>query len=84
MTAGIGRACYNGWVGVCQTLVAAGVEISPENVFSETPLHAACTAGSTQTLIDFLLSQPGVNVNRQGKDGHTGALRRGRGGLFCF
>lgn len=43
-----------------------------ENVFSETPLHAACTNGRNLELVAFLLKQPGVDANFQGQDGHTG------------
>ena len=45
-----------------------------ENVFSETPLHAACTSGRNMELVAYLLRQPGVDPNFQGQDGHTGLL----------
>jgi serine/threonine-protein kinase TNNI3K len=43
-----------------------------ENLFSETPLMAACTAGRFD-LVCFLLRQPEVDPNYQAQDGHTGA-----------
>lgn len=43
-----------------------------ENVFSEPPLHAACTSGKSLELVAYLLKQPGVDANYQGQDGHTG------------
>lgn len=48
-----------------------------ENVFSETPLHAACTGGKSLELIAFLMKQPGVDPNYQGHDGHTGGHYHG-------
>ncbi|KRZ62864.1 Serine/threonine-protein kinase TNNI3K, partial [Trichinella nativa] len=41
------------------------------NLYGDTPLHNACTAGKSVDLIGYLLKQPGVNVNCQGRDGHT-------------
>lgn len=45
--------------------------ILQENVFSETPLHAACTSGRSIELVAYLLRQPGVDPNCQGSDGHS-------------
>ncbi|CAK5010929.1 unnamed protein product [Meloidogyne enterolobii] len=42
-----------------------------ENLFSETPLMAACTAGRFE-LVCFLMRQPEVDPNHQAQDGHTG------------
>jgi len=59
-------------VGVCQTLIEfGGVDVIAENIYSETPLHAACTFGATTTLLDLLMEQDGVDINDHGKDGHT-------------
>ena len=35
-------------------------------------LFSACTSGKSIEMIKFLLDQPGVKINYQGKDGHTG------------
>uniref|UniRef100_A0AC34FGJ0 Protein kinase domain-containing protein n=1 Tax=Panagrolaimus sp. ES5 TaxID=591445 RepID=A0AC34FGJ0_9BILA len=66
-------ACYTGRLDAAkQILAAAGSSIlNKENMFSETPFLAACTAGKSIELIAFLLKQPGANANYQGKDGHT-------------
>uniref|UniRef100_A0A914Z6K9 Protein kinase domain-containing protein n=1 Tax=Panagrolaimus superbus TaxID=310955 RepID=A0A914Z6K9_9BILA len=66
-------ACYTGRLDAAkQILSAAGSSIlNKENMFSETPFLAACTAGKSIELIAFLLKQPGANANYQGKDGHT-------------
>uniref|UniRef100_A0A7E4UPQ6 Protein kinase domain-containing protein n=1 Tax=Panagrellus redivivus TaxID=6233 RepID=A0A7E4UPQ6_PANRE len=66
-------ACYTGRLDAAkQILAAAGSTIlNKENMFSETPFLAACTAGKNTELIAFLLRQPGANPNYQGKDGHT-------------
>lgn len=37
-------------------------------------LNSACTSGKSLDMIKFLLDQPGVKINHQGKDGHTGTL----------
>ena len=68
------RACYNAKVEVVKQLVAlTGPDsLVKENLFGETPLHSACTNGRSLELIKFLLEQPTVNMNCQGKDGHTG------------
>ncbi|KAJ8300109.1 hypothetical protein KUTeg_021628 [Tegillarca granosa] len=67
-------ACYNAKVEVVKQLVAlTGSEsLMKENLFSETPLHSACTNGRSLELIKYLLEQPLVSINYQGKDGHTG------------
>ncbi|XP_060602558.1 serine/threonine-protein kinase TNNI3K-like [Ruditapes philippinarum] len=66
-------ACYNGKVEVVKQLISrTGLDsITKENIFSETPLHCACTSGKSLDMIKFLLDQPGVKINHQGKDGHT-------------
>lgn len=35
---------------------------------------SACTSGRSLELIKYLLEHPNVNINYQGKDGHTGRL----------
>ena len=42
-----------------------------ENIWSETPLHAACTSGKNKELINHLLDCGNISVNYQGSDGHT-------------
>jgi serine/threonine-protein kinase TNNI3K len=42
-----------------------------ENVFNETPLQAACSAGKSLELVSFLMRQPDIDANYQSKDGHT-------------
>ncbi|KRY41705.1 Serine/threonine-protein kinase TNNI3K, partial [Trichinella spiralis] len=67
------NACYSNQFEIVKLLISrSGFDcLSKENMFSETPLHAACTAGKSVDLIGYLLKQPGVNVNCQGRDGHT-------------
>ena len=36
---------------------------------------SACTNGRSLDIIKFLLDQPAVKINYQGKDGHTGKFR---------
>jgi hypothetical protein len=64
---------------VVKTLLAhpgvAAACLRKENVWSETPLHAACTYGKSAELIRLLLDQPvsvSPSINYQGRDGHTG------------
>jgi hypothetical protein len=47
-------------------------EIHLSHIGISPPLHSACTNGRSLELIKFLLEQPTVNMNCQGKDGHTG------------
>jgi serine/threonine-protein kinase TNNI3K len=67
-------ACYGGYLDIVQKLVEfTGCQsLLLENIFSETPFHAACTYGESKELVQFLLKQPSVDINRQGQDGHTG------------
>ncbi|KAL4218676.1 Serine/threonine-protein kinase tnni3k [Mactra antiquata] len=66
-------ACYNSKVEVVKQLISrTGLDsVTKENIFSETPLHSACTSGKSLDMIKFLIDQPGVKINHQGKDGHT-------------
>ncbi|XP_022104853.1 serine/threonine-protein kinase TNNI3K-like [Acanthaster planci] len=66
-------ACYHGRLDVTKELVLRlGQEcLAVENIFSETPLHSACTYGKNLDIVRFLVEQPGVDVNHQGRDGHT-------------
>uniref|UniRef100_A0A1I8AX76 ANK_REP_REGION domain-containing protein n=1 Tax=Meloidogyne hapla TaxID=6305 RepID=A0A1I8AX76_MELHA len=66
-------ACYMGRTDAAKQLLnAIGSEVlSMENLFSETPLMAACTAGRFE-LVCFLMRQPEVDPNHQAQDGHTG------------
>ncbi|KAJ1346400.1 hypothetical protein KIN20_001175 [Parelaphostrongylus tenuis] len=66
-------ACYGGRLDAAKALITAcGSHLMvSENVFSETPLHAACTGGKSIELIAYLMKQPGVDPNYQGRDGHT-------------
>jgi len=42
------------------------------NDFSLRIILSASTFGKSLELISFLLTQPGVDINCQGQDGHTG------------
>uniref|UniRef100_A0A0K0CZ87 Protein kinase domain-containing protein n=1 Tax=Angiostrongylus cantonensis TaxID=6313 RepID=A0A0K0CZ87_ANGCA len=66
-------ACYGGRLDAAKALISASGSnlMVSENVFSETPLHAACTGGKSIELIAYLMKQPGVDPNYQGRDGHT-------------
>lgn len=66
-------ACYSGKVEIVKHLISVtGCDsLAKENIFSETPLHSACTSGRSLELIKYLLELPNVNINYQGKDGHT-------------
>ncbi|KAH3794040.1 serine/threonine-protein kinase TNNI3K-like [Dreissena polymorpha] len=66
-------ACYHGKLEIVRQLISrTGLDsVAKENIFSETPLHSACTSGRSVEMIKFLLDQPGVKANCQGKDGHT-------------
>ncbi|VDM58140.1 unnamed protein product [Angiostrongylus costaricensis] len=64
-------ACYGGRLDAAKALISASGSHLMENVFSETPLHAACTGGKSIELIAYLMKQPGVDPNYQGRDGHT-------------
>ncbi|CAC5417201.1 TNNI3K [Mytilus coruscus] len=66
-------ACYNANEEVVKQLISlTGPDsLVKENLFGEKPLHSACTNGWSLELIKFLLEQPVVNINCQGKDGHT-------------
>uniref|UniRef100_A0A915MJ47 Uncharacterized protein n=1 Tax=Meloidogyne javanica TaxID=6303 RepID=A0A915MJ47_MELJA len=66
-------ACYMGRTDAAKQLLnTIGSEVlSMENLFSETPLMAACTAGRFE-LVCFLMRQPEVDPNHQAQDGHTG------------
>uniref|UniRef100_A0AC35TH32 Protein kinase domain-containing protein n=1 Tax=Rhabditophanes sp. KR3021 TaxID=114890 RepID=A0AC35TH32_9BILA len=66
-------SCYSGKLDIAKKLlkIAGSTILTMENNFSETPLLAACTSGKSLELIAFLLRQPAVDVNYQGKDGHT-------------
>ncbi|CEF66827.1 Serine/threonine-protein kinase TNNI3K [Strongyloides ratti] len=66
-------ACYAGKLDCAKRLfmIAGSSILTIENSFSETPLMAACTAGKSIELVAFLLRQPGVDPNYQGKDGHS-------------
>lgn len=59
------------FVPLCELISYIFVLLFEENVFSESPLHAACTGGKSWELVAYLLKQPGVDVNQQGADGHT-------------
>ena len=65
-------ACYSGRLEAAKVLVAAGARaFTAENIWSETPLHAAATSGRSRELVTFLLDTGGLSVNLQGSDGHT-------------
>ncbi|KJH46496.1 ankyrin repeat protein [Dictyocaulus viviparus] len=66
-------ACYGGRLDATKALITASGSflMVSENVFSETPLHAACTSGKSIELVAYLMKQPGVDPNYQGRDGHT-------------
>lgn len=66
-------ACYNGKLDSAKILLQyGGGSLSfMENVFQETPLQAACTAGKSFELVAFLMRQPDVDINLQSSDGHT-------------
>uniref|UniRef100_A0A0N4ZEU3 Protein kinase domain-containing protein n=1 Tax=Parastrongyloides trichosuri TaxID=131310 RepID=A0A0N4ZEU3_PARTI len=66
-------ACYAGKLDCAKRLfmIAGSNILTMENSYSETPLMAACTAGKSMELVAFLLRQPGVDPNYQGKDGHS-------------
>uniref|UniRef100_A0A8C5R0I6 TNNI3 interacting kinase n=1 Tax=Leptobrachium leishanense TaxID=445787 RepID=A0A8C5R0I6_9ANUR len=70
-------ACYNGKYEVVKELVhLSGTEsLLKENIFSETAFHSACTYGKNLEMVKFLLDQNVVNINHQGRDGHTGEIR---------
>ena len=40
-------------------------------------IYRACTYGESRELVQFLLKQPSVDINRQGQDGHTGMVYSG-------
>ncbi|XP_071802661.1 serine/threonine-protein kinase TNNI3K-like [Asterias amurensis] len=66
-------ACYHGKIEVTKQLLP---KLTPEcftieNIFSEAPLHCACTSGQSMDLVKFLTEQNGVDINYQGRDGHT-------------
>lgn len=67
-------ACYAGQADVVRFLLGAfpASDLSLENVFGEDILCAACTHGRDTALVTWLLKLPGIEVNRQGADGHTG------------
>ncbi|CAJ0914915.1 unnamed protein product, partial [Ranitomeya imitator] len=66
-------ACYNGKFQVVKELIelSGSESLSKENIFSETAFHSACTYGKNLELIKFLLDQNVLNINHQGRDGHT-------------
>ena len=66
-------ACYSGKLEVVKRLLhtSGTYSLIKENIFSETPLHAACTGGRSLDLVVYLLKQAGVDVNHQGQDGHS-------------
>ena len=58
---------------ICKlAIVLEGAEImSWENIYSETPFHAACTHGKNLDLIRFFFTCV-PSLDTQGTDGHTG------------
>ncbi len=69
-------ACYHGHHNVVRLLIETlnFTDFALENVYSETILHAAVTFGKSVELVSYLLRIPGVSINQQGADGHTGSL----------
>jgi serine/threonine-protein kinase TNNI3K len=65
-------ACYAGRSEIAKFMVLhwPALPLDVQNIFSDTPLHAACTSGSIH-LVSFLLEQPGVRVDVRGADGRT-------------
>ncbi|KAM6166974.1 LOW QUALITY PROTEIN: serine/threonine-protein kinase TNNI3K-like [Erethizon dorsatum] len=66
-------ACYNGKFEVAKEIIriTSTESLTKENIFSETAFHSACTYGKNIDLVKFLLDQNVVNINHQGRDGHT-------------
>ena len=44
------------------------------NTYIVNMFFSACTSGKSLELVTYLISEDAVNINRQGKDGHTGKL----------
>mmetsp|Transcript_5739 Transcript_5739/g.17271 ORF Transcript_5739/g.17271 Transcript_5739/m.17271 type:complete len:857 (-) Transcript_5739:659-3229(-) len=68
-------ACYAGRVEILTYVLGnphldVRTVLKEENVFSETTLHAAATCGRSPLLVATLL-QHSMEVNTQGRDGHT-------------
>ena len=61
------RACYNGRYECAKTLLMYGGSriLLKENLWYETPLHAACTSGYSIDLVNYLAEQEGIFINHQ-------------------
>ncbi len=73
-------ACYNGHFEIVRFLLESfpAIDLSLENVFSESILSASCTYGRSVELVSYILKTPGIEINRQGADGHTGLVQDSR------